>query len=135
MPAPWVLNIVTELLRDPSEDLSSSSDLPSSPVFIPPSGRPRVVQVLKVYSNNNIIIVNDKKHSVAVFLSNDCVDSFVKNSNQNLSSIESSMIKLERWHFSTTIQCLGECIRIVLAKVLLHLYYCYSLLPVIFPCR
>ena len=108
MPAPWVLNIVTELLRDPSEDLSSSSDLPSSPVFIPPSGRPRVVQVLKVYSNNNIIIVNDKKHSVAVFLSNDCVDSFVKNSNQNLSSIESSMIKLERWHFSTTIQCLGE---------------------------
>lgn len=104
MPAPWVLNIIAELVKDESEEKLPSS---ISPGFIPPCGRPRVVQVVKVYQNENIIIVNDKKHSIAVFLSHHCVESFLKSSNQDISSIENSMIKLERWHFSTTIQCLG----------------------------
>ena len=101
MPAPWVFNIVTELLNDPDEKSSSNE------VCIPPTGRPRVVQVLKAHEEEKIIIVNDKKHFVAVFLSQNCVDSFTKNSQQNIGSLENSLIKLERWHFSTTIQCLG----------------------------
>lgn len=101
MPAPWVLNIVTELLKDPAQE---------GELTVPQTGRPRVVQVLKVHEKENILIVNDKKHSVAVFLSQQCVDSFMKASNQSISSLESSMIKAEKWHFSTTIQCLGEWI-------------------------
>ena len=106
MPAPWVFNIITELLKDPAAQEHSSSD--DSTSFIPPSGRPRVVQVLKVHQDENIMIVNDKKHSIAVFLSQNCVESFMKSSNQNINTLENSMIKLEKWHFSTTIQCLGK---------------------------
>jgi hypothetical protein len=97
MPAPWVFNIITELLKDPTQE----------PLDSEPCCRPRVVQVLKVHQDENIIIINDKKHSIAVFLSQQCVESFVKCSNQNISSLENSMIKLEKWHFSTTVQCLG----------------------------
>jgi hypothetical protein len=66
MPAPWVFNIITDLLKDPTQEPLNDD---SSSSFIPPSGRPRVVQVLKVHQDENIIIVNDKKHSVAVFFS------------------------------------------------------------------
>ena len=104
MPAPWVFNIITELLKEPTQE---GLDV-ESPGLIPPSGRPKVVQVLKVHQEERIIVVNDKKHSVAVFLSKNCVESFIKSSNQIISSLENSMIKLEKWHFSTTIQCLGQ---------------------------
>lgn len=109
MPAPWVFNTISELLKDQDSAQEGSSGEPCC--------RPRVVQVVKVFEAESIMIINDKKHSIAVFLSKKCVNSFMKSSNQSIASLDNSMIKLEKWHFSTVTQCLGECARLDMLTV------------------
>lgn len=81
---------------------SSSNRMPS----LGSHHRPKVVQVLKVHEEMGILIINDKKNSAAVMLSPKCIYSFREMYNgKPLSTLLNSMIKLEKWHFSTAIQC------------------------------
>ena len=67
--------------------------------------RPKVVQVIQVFNDMGILIVNDKKNSVAVMLSESCVSDFMEMYMKPISTLVNCLIKLEKWHFSTVIQC------------------------------
>jgi hypothetical protein len=99
MPAPWISQTFLNLMKENVSDTSKSGA---------PLRRPKVVQVLKVYEKMGILIVNDKKNSVAVMLSKRCLSDYKDMYNsQPLSTLAKSMVKLENWHFSTIIQSAG----------------------------
>lgn len=87
-----------ELLREKSS--VSSKDL---------IDRSRIGQTLNVFVEEKILVVSDKLHCIAVFLTDECIDDFKTNyGNRQIKSLRHSLVKLDKWHISTTIQCAGQ---------------------------
>jgi hypothetical protein len=75
----------------------------------PITRRPKIVQVLRVYPEERILIINDQSHTVAVFLSSSCLyylSHFLQF--DSIQCLQNSIIKLDIWHFSTVLQCLHD---------------------------
>jgi hypothetical protein len=103
--SPWILPSILEI--------TLSSDHPPSSSQFPLARRPKIVQVVRVYSSAGILIINDQQHTMAVLLSTECIQSFqhdisTADSPPSLDFLQNSIIKLEVWHYSTVIQCLGK---------------------------
>jgi hypothetical protein len=102
---PWILPSILEITH--------SSDHPPSPSSqFPLTRRPKIVQVVRVCSSEGILIINDKHHTMAVLLSTSCIKSFqdeISSSHDlSLDLLQNSVIKMDVWHYSTVIQCLGK---------------------------
>ena len=93
-----------------SSSLSSSSTISTNQQQIYTSKRrSKICQVIKVFLSEGILIVNDKKHFISILLTKQCLDNFhLSNNGQNISILQNTIIKLENWHVSTIIQCLGH---------------------------
>jgi hypothetical protein len=99
LPAPWLLPVTSHLIKENFDKHMLENLL----------CRPRAVQVVSAYDNINCIVINDKKHKIAVALSPDCINRFRESHHeQSIVSLQNSIIKLEKWHFSTVVQCYGN---------------------------
>jgi hypothetical protein len=75
----------------------------------------KIVQVINTCDELNSIVINDKENLIHIYLTSDCIhdlsksENFINNTGEfKLSLLKDSLIKLEKYHYSTYIQCCGN---------------------------
>ena len=94
LPSPWLCESILKILSsDANETHTTTNTL-----------KPRIVQVIKVIEPLNIIIIHDKLNSISIMLTEGCVKKICADYG-SLDTLKYSLIKLEKYYFSTTMQC------------------------------
>jgi hypothetical protein len=73
---------------------------------ITPSEGPKVVQVIACNTEVGTLTINDKDNFIIVMLTSDCIADI--NKENSISNLRHTSIKIDRYHFSTVIQCVGS---------------------------
>ena len=95
LPQPWLRTTAVELLSANGKSF--------------PNHRPRAVQVIRTNEQLEFIVINDKEHFVTVFLTAECLrDLREQQGIVRLTDLKNSVIKLENFHFSSTVQSGGN---------------------------
>ena len=95
LPIPWLRNTALELLSINGKSF--------------PNHRPRAVQVIRTNEQLEFIVINDKENYVTVFLTAECLKDLREQQGiVRLTDLKNSVIKLEKFHFSSTLQSGGN---------------------------
>lgn len=86
MPSEWIKKCILDVLAY------------SEPKLL--TRRAKTCQVCKFLPNHNCLQISDTKNSIFVLLTNDCI-SYLEKSGENVHRLKNSIIKLEKYHFST----------------------------------
>jgi hypothetical protein len=92
---PWILGIALELLQDKLKPSVGSRHM----------NKPQVCQVVGVKAALRAIEVSDTLTTCFVFLTDKAILGL---GHMPLSSLKNSLIKLERWHYSTVLHCAAD---------------------------
>ena len=104
MSAPWLRTTTLELLSDKVVVVANNKNNRNKSFA---NHRTRVVQVISTNADLELIGINDKFNHVTVMLTRECLEDLAEKGIQ-LSELKNTLVKLETYHFSTTIQCGGH---------------------------
>lgn len=90
---PWMKKRVLTLLQPDSKKIT-------------PSDGPRVVQVIACNTEVGTLTISDKDNFIIVMLTSDCIANI--NKENSIANLRHTSITIERYHFSTVIQCVGS---------------------------
>ena len=95
LPQPWLRTTALELLSINGKSF--------------PNHRPRAVQVIRTNEQLEFIVINDKENCLTVFLTAECLKDLREQQGiVRLTDLKNSVIKLENFHFSSTVQSGGN---------------------------
>lgn len=89
----WMQPKLSTLLGDSIDDSKSFSKL-----------RPNYVQVLSANDTDRFLIVSDGCNSMTVMLTTACIAKLATDENYSVSDLRQSVVRLEKYHFSTCIK-------------------------------
>ena len=95
LPSPWMKSKLTTLLGDSSDGRKQLNSFPN-----------RMVQVLVANEADRFLIISEIDSRMTVMLTEECVAQLASD-DHSVSDLRHSMIRLVKYHFSTTIQCTG----------------------------
>lgn len=90
---PWMKKRVLALLSADSRKIA-------------PSEGPRVVQVIACNTEVGTLTISDRDNFIIVMMTSDCIADISKEN--SILNLRHTSIKIERYHFSTVIQCVGS---------------------------
>ena len=101
MPKPWIKDCILKLLENPKR--GSSSKPQSSKSKGKTKHESKITQVIRVFPEENLLVINDKDHKILVALTPKCAEDLrnkLSNDGVELSSLKNSIVSIKDWHVS-----------------------------------